>query len=195
MIATTARKASASLYDMSHIGCHHRKGFRGGSLLPSTQVVSAIPLPAIVAHARREMLPLQLGRDASDDAGTKLGITRQLGGDVAQEAVTVAWRDRAGCSLQRAASPGPTVFRHRPCSGTVCRMGLEGIVSKRTDAPYRSSLGRGSSRRTRRTRRCAGRVRRNGVRSAHGHQMHELGSIAIRSASRVTLPAHQAVCR
>ena len=112
MIATTARKASASLYDMSHIGCHHRKGFRGGSLLPSTQVVSAIPLPAIVAHARREMLPLQLGRDASDDAGTKLGITRQLGGDVAQEAVTVAWRDRAGCSLQRAASPGPTVFRH-----------------------------------------------------------------------------------
>ena len=27
---------------------------------------------------------------------------------------------------------GPTVFRH------ICRMGLEGIVSKRTDAPYRS---------------------------------------------------------
>jgi bifunctional non-homologous end joining protein LigD len=27
---------------------------------------------------------------------------------------------------------GPTIFRH------VCRMGLEGIVSKRTDAPYRS---------------------------------------------------------
>jgi bifunctional non-homologous end joining protein LigD len=27
---------------------------------------------------------------------------------------------------------GPTVFRH------VCRMGLEGIVSKRADAPYRS---------------------------------------------------------
>ena len=27
---------------------------------------------------------------------------------------------------------GPTVFRH------VCAMGLEGIVSKRTDAPYRS---------------------------------------------------------
>jgi bifunctional non-homologous end joining protein LigD len=27
---------------------------------------------------------------------------------------------------------GPTVFDH------VCRMGLEGIVSKRTDAPYRS---------------------------------------------------------
>ena len=29
-------------------------------------------------------------------------------------------------------SDGPTVFEH------VCRMGLEGIVSKRTDAPYRS---------------------------------------------------------
>jgi bifunctional non-homologous end joining protein LigD len=27
---------------------------------------------------------------------------------------------------------GPTVFAH------VCRMGLEGVVSKRTDAPYRS---------------------------------------------------------
>ena len=27
---------------------------------------------------------------------------------------------------------GPTVFEH------VCRMGLEGIASKRTDAPYRS---------------------------------------------------------
>ena len=30
------------------------------------------------------------------------------------------------------AGDGPTVFSH------VCRMGLEGIVSKRTDAPYRS---------------------------------------------------------
>jgi bifunctional non-homologous end joining protein LigD len=31
---------------------------------------------------------------------------------------------------------GPTVFAH------VCRMGLEGIVSKRTDAPYRSGRSR-----------------------------------------------------
>ena len=31
---------------------------------------------------------------------------------------------------------GPTVFEH------VCRMGLEGIVSKRTDAPYRSGPSR-----------------------------------------------------
>jgi ATP-dependent DNA ligase len=30
------------------------------------------------------------------------------------------------------AGDGPTVFEH------VCRMGLEGVVSKRTDAPYRS---------------------------------------------------------
>jgi ATP-dependent DNA ligase len=31
---------------------------------------------------------------------------------------------------------GPTVFEH------VCRMGLEGIVSKRTDAPYRSGASK-----------------------------------------------------
>ena len=31
---------------------------------------------------------------------------------------------------------GPTVFEH------VCKMGLEGIVSKRTDAPYRSGRSR-----------------------------------------------------
>ena len=31
---------------------------------------------------------------------------------------------------------GPAVFRH------VCRMGLEGIVSKRTDTPYRSGPSR-----------------------------------------------------
>ena len=31
---------------------------------------------------------------------------------------------------------GPTVFEH------VCRMGLEGIVSKRTDVPYRSGLSK-----------------------------------------------------
>jgi bifunctional non-homologous end joining protein LigD len=31
---------------------------------------------------------------------------------------------------------GPTIFEH------VCRMGLEGIVSKRTDAPYRSGRSR-----------------------------------------------------
>ena len=31
---------------------------------------------------------------------------------------------------------GPAVFEH------VCRMGLEGIVSKRTDAPYRSGPSR-----------------------------------------------------
>ena len=31
---------------------------------------------------------------------------------------------------------GPTVFRH------VCQMGLEGIVSKRVNAPYRSGLSR-----------------------------------------------------
>ena len=34
--------------------------------------------------------------------------------------------------IEHLAGDGPTVFEH------VCRMGLEGIVSKRTDAPYRS---------------------------------------------------------
>ena len=34
--------------------------------------------------------------------------------------------------VEHLADDGPTVFDH------VCRMGLEGIVSKRTDAPYRS---------------------------------------------------------
>ena len=44
---------------------------------------------------------------------------------------------------------GPTVFEH------VCRMGLEGIVSKRADTPYRSGPSKcGSRRRTRRARRC-----------------------------------------
>ena len=53
---------------------------------------------------------------------------------------------------------GPTVFKH------VCRMGLEGIVSKRMDAPYRSGPSRrGSSRRTRRARRCGGSARRSGT--------------------------------
>jgi hypothetical protein len=37
----------------------------------------------------------------------------------------------------------------------------------------------GSSRRTRRTRRCAGSARWNGARPAHGHQMHELGSVDV----------------
>ena len=194
MIATTARKASASLYDMSHIGCHHRKGFRGGSLLPSTQVVSAIPLPAIVAHARREMLPLQLGRDASDDARR-----RRRAGAIIPSLVPARKPSRSHGGIGRAAACSARQAPARPCSGTVCRMGLEGIVSKRTDAPYRrGSLGRGSSRRTRRTRRCAGRVRRNGVGPptvirCMNRQHRRCASK--RSASRVTLPAHQAVCR
>jgi ATP-dependent DNA ligase len=41
-------------------------------------------------------------------------------------------RPRAIRYSEHLAGDGPTVFEH------VCRMGLEGIVSKRTDAPYRS---------------------------------------------------------
>ena len=52
---------------------------------------------------------------------------------------------------------GPTIFKH------FCQMGLEGIVSKRT-ADYRR---RGSSRRTRRARRCAGSAWRMALVSAH----------------------------
>ena len=37
---------------------------------------------------------------------------------------------------EHVADDGPTVFRH------VCRMGLEGIVSKRLNAPYRSGPSR-----------------------------------------------------
>ena len=39
---------------------------------------------------------------------------------------------QAICFNEHMADDGPNVFKH------VCRMGLEGIVSKRTDAPYRS---------------------------------------------------------
>ena len=38
--------------------------------------------------------------------------------------------------VEHVTGDGPTVFEH------VCRMGLEGIVSKRTDAPYRSGRSR-----------------------------------------------------
>ena len=62
----------------------------------------------------------------------------------------------------------------------VCRLGLEGIVSKRVDAPSEAGRARrGSSRRTRRARRCGGNVKRIGVSPAHGHQMHELGGIDV----------------
>ena len=45
--------------------------------------------------------------------------------------VTLAKR-RAIRFVEHLTGEGPTVFEH------VCRMGLEGIVSKRTDALYRS---------------------------------------------------------
>jgi hypothetical protein len=52
---------------------------------------------------------------------------------------------------------GPTVFDH------VCRMGLEGIVSKRRMRPIAAGhQRRGSSRRTRRARRCVASARKNG---------------------------------
>ena len=61
-------------------------------------------------------------------------------------AAVVELEDRAGRHLEvrhrairfteHLTGDGPTVFAH------VCRMGLEGIVSKRTDAPYHSGRSR-----------------------------------------------------
>jgi bifunctional non-homologous end joining protein LigD len=45
-------------------------------------------------------------------------------------------RRQANCFNEHLTDDGPTVFRH------VCRMGLDGIVSKRTDPPYRSGPSR-----------------------------------------------------
>jgi hypothetical protein len=50
----------------------------------------------VVAHARGEMLTLRLTHDEADNAGTKLGISRQLDGDIAQEGVAITRRDRTG---------------------------------------------------------------------------------------------------
>ena len=57
---------------------------------------------------------------------------------------------------------GITVFAH------ACRMGLEGIVSKRIDSRYTSGpQTRGLSRRTRPVRRCSVRVKKTGIRDPH----------------------------
>jgi hypothetical protein len=54
---------------------------------------------------------------------------------------------------------GPTVFAH------ACKMGLEGIVSKRKISTYRSAVRpTGSRARTRRARRCGARPRKTGAR-------------------------------
>ena len=45
-------------------------------------------------------------------------------------------KQRAIQFVEHLTDDGPTVFEH------VCRMGLEGIVSKRVDAPYRSGPSR-----------------------------------------------------
>jgi hypothetical protein len=47
-------------------------------------------------RARREMLPLQPGGDAGDDADAKLGMFRKLGGDVAEERISLARVEPAG---------------------------------------------------------------------------------------------------
>jgi hypothetical protein len=58
---------------------------------------------------------------------------------------------------------GPTVFAH------ACRMGLEGIVSKRVAAPYRGGASKVWLKlRTRRARPCAASARRSGVDARRG---------------------------
>jgi ATP-dependent DNA ligase len=48
----------------------------------------------------------------------------------------LAWRGRIVISYEHIDEPGDVVFRH------ACRMGLEGIVSKRLGSPYRSGRSR-----------------------------------------------------
>ena len=70
---------------------------------------------------------------------------------------------------------GPTVFDH------VCRMGLEGIVSKRVDAPYRSGPSKTWLKSKKSGERGGAPGARGGVALAtpSGHQMRELGSIDV----------------
>jgi hypothetical protein len=65
---------------------------------------SSSPLAVAVARAGH-VLPLCLCADARHDVGTKLGILRQLGGDIAQEGVAVARRDRLGGIHHGASTP------------------------------------------------------------------------------------------
>jgi hypothetical protein len=61
----------------------------------TNEVASANPLAADAADARRvQMLPLDLGCDAADDSWTQLGISRKLGGDVAEKLVSISRRGR-----------------------------------------------------------------------------------------------------
>ena len=72
--------------------------------------------------AARRCRPVQLAADRAQAAGS----ARLLGWASGKPSISMSmWQD-----------DGPTVFRH------VCRMGLEGIVSKRIDAPYRSGPSR-----------------------------------------------------
>jgi bifunctional non-homologous end joining protein LigD len=65
---------------------------------------------------------------------------------------------------------GPTIFHH------VCRLGLEGIVSKRTDAPYRSGPSKTWVKaKNRRAMRCGGSARRNGDSRAHQTIVNAMG--------------------
>ena len=71
---------------------------------------------------RREQGPVVIGTKVAFLVRTLVRLGRAKG--------------QAICFNEHMADDGPNVFKH------ICRMGLEGIVSKRTDAPYRSEPSR-----------------------------------------------------
>jgi hypothetical protein len=48
----------------------------------------------------------------------------------------LSWFGRGHLGAEPIEGDGPTIFRH------ACKLGLEGIVSKRKDSPYRSGQGK-----------------------------------------------------
>ena len=94
------------------------------------------------AMARKGRRPAIQGQPASRPGAT-LGMDglslvcdlRDLP-DRAQAAAATLIGSAKRRAIEHLTGDGPTVFEH------VCRMGLEGIVSKRTDAPYRSGPSR-----------------------------------------------------
>ena len=84
----------------------------------------------------------------------------------------------------------PCAFHRHPGAPT-CTMGLEGIVSKRADARYRSGMSKTWLKsRTRRARRCGGSARRNGTNlSVSKHSLGNRGANARHHVSDMWSPA------
>jgi bifunctional non-homologous end joining protein LigD len=115
--------------DASRIRCLTRNGNDWADRFPSI----------VEAAARLEAHSFLIDGEAviaRDDGMPERCRPARPAADRAQAAARQITRRRAKrqviCFNEHVADDGPTVFEH------VCRMGLEGIVSKRTDAPYRS---------------------------------------------------------